>query len=72
MTKIQFTHETDRNKFHSPQSVSKGAERNTIQLLTKGYSPSVGESEYYGAWGRIDGSPNDADTGKERYCRRLK
>jgi hypothetical protein len=45
MSKIQFTHETDRNKFHSPQSISKGAERNTIQLLTKDAVP--GAKHYY-------------------------
>jgi hypothetical protein len=36
------------------------------------YSYFPGESEYYGSWGWTDGSSNSADTGKERYCRRLK
>jgi hypothetical protein len=40
--------------------------------IAYGYSPSVGESEYYGAWGWANGSSNSLDTGKERYCRRLK
>jgi hypothetical protein len=37
-----------------------------------GYSPSAGTAGYYGSWGWTDGFPNDADTGKERYCRKLK
>jgi hypothetical protein len=45
MTKIQFTHETDKNKFHSAKSISNGAERNTIQLLTKDALP--GAKHYY-------------------------
>jgi hypothetical protein len=40
--------------------------------IAYGYSPLAGESEYFGAWGWTDGSSNSADTGKERYCRRLK
>jgi hypothetical protein len=36
------------------------------------YHPSVGTATYYGDWGWTNGLPNDADTGKERYCRRLK
>jgi hypothetical protein len=40
--------------------------------IAYGYSPSVGESEYYRSWGWTDGSSNSLDTGKERYCRKLK
>jgi hypothetical protein len=36
------------------------------------YSPELGIAQYFGDWGRTDGSPNGADSGKERYCRRLK
>jgi hypothetical protein len=40
--------------------------------IAYGYSPSSGESEYYGAWGWTDGSFNEGDTGKEHYCRKLR
>jgi hypothetical protein len=36
------------------------------------YAPKSGVTVYYGSWGWTDGSPNNADSGKERYCRRLK
>jgi hypothetical protein len=36
------------------------------------YFPELGIASYYGDWGYTDGSPNKADTGKERYCRRIK
>jgi hypothetical protein len=36
------------------------------------YSPRLGIAQYFGTWGWTDGSPNDADGGKERYCKRLK
>jgi hypothetical protein len=36
------------------------------------YSHLSGSAHYYVGWGQINGSPNFNDTGKERYCRRLK
>jgi hypothetical protein len=36
------------------------------------YSPKLGVAQYFGDWGWTDGSPNDADSGKERYCQGLK
>jgi hypothetical protein len=40
--------------------------------IAYGYSPTGGTSEYFRSWGRTDGSSNSADTGKERYCKKLK
>jgi hypothetical protein len=37
-----------------------------------GYDPESGTGAYFGRWGWTDGLPNDADSGKERYCKRLK
>jgi hypothetical protein len=40
--------------------------------IAYGYSPTGGTSEYFGAWGWTDGRSNSGDTGKERYCKKLK
>jgi hypothetical protein len=49
-------------------------EKGTICRGYIGYSYSrlEGTATYYGSWGWTDGSPNDADSGRERYCRKLK
>jgi hypothetical protein len=37
-----------------------------------GYDPEDGAGDYFGRWGWTDGSPNSADSGKERYCQQIK
>jgi hypothetical protein len=36
------------------------------------YAPKDGISVYYADWGWTNGSPNDADSGEERYCQKLR
>jgi hypothetical protein len=40
--------------------------------IAYGYSPESGTAAYFGDWGWLDGSPNNGQTDKDRYCRRLK
>jgi hypothetical protein len=44
----------------------------SIDAIKEGNSRLEGTATYYGSWGWTDGSPNDADSGKERYCQKIK
>jgi hypothetical protein len=35
------------------------------------FSRVGGAAHYYSRWGRTEGLPNDNDTGRNRYCRRI-